>query len=319
MEDGMTVLVTGGMGFIGLHVVKSLLDAGENVVVTWNHSWRVPEFWGDELGKRVVAERVDVTYPHDVLSVAQKHDVESIIHLATPVVGTATASQDYMTNMHGLLNVLEAARLVGARRFTFAGSSTVYSGLKAGPYREDALVPLDSRTPTEAFKKACETLLFHYADRVGLSVASVRPRQVYGPMYYSLMNLPSRICHAAVKGVEPDYGPTGVPFADDTSDFTYVKDCVEVMTRVNAADNLGYRVYNVGGGRAFKMQEVADAVLEMVPDAKIPLQPGENARGNPPDNYLDLTRAKEELGFTPRYPIDRGVADYITWLRGHPV
>jgi UDP-glucose 4-epimerase len=313
------ILVTGGMGFIGLHVVKRLLDAGENVVVTWNHSWRVPEFWGDELGKRVIAERVDVTYPHDVLSVARKHDVESIIHLATPVVGTATPSQDYMTNMHGLLNVMEAARLVGARRLTFAGSSTVYSGLTAGPYREDALVPLDSRTATEAFKKACETLLFHYADRVDMSVASVRPRLVYGPMYYSLMNLPSRLCHAAAKGVEPNYGPAGPPYAEDTSDFTYVKDCAELMTRVNSAEQLPHRVYNVGGGRAFTMRELVDAVTEMVPNAKIELKPGENPRGNPPANHLDLSRAKEDLGFAPSYPIDRGVADYISWLQNHPL
>ncbi len=313
------ILVTGGMGFIGLHVVKSLLDAGENVVVTWNHSWRVPEFWEDQLGKRVIAERVDVTYPHDLLSVAKKHNVESIIHLATPVVGTATPSQDYMINMYGLLNVLEAARLVGARRVTFAGSSTVYSGLNAGPYREDALVPLDSRTATEAFKKACETLLLHYADRVELSVASVRPRLVYGPMYYSLMNLPSRLCHAAVEGTEPNYGPSGPPFAEDTSDFTYVKDCAEVLKRVNSAEQLQHRVYNVGGGRAFTMQELVDAVKEMVPDAKIEVKPGANPRGNPPGNYLDLTRAKDDLGFTPSYPIDRGVADYITWLRNHPL
>jgi UDP-glucose 4-epimerase len=313
------ILVTGGMGFIGLHVVKRLLDAGESVVVTWNHSWRVPEFWGDELGKRVIAERVDVTYPHDVLSVAKKHSVESIIHLATPVVGTASPSQDYMINMHGLLNVLEAARLVGARRLTFAGSSTLYSGLNQGPYREDALLPIDSRTSTEAFKKACETLLFHYADRAELSVVSVRPRQVYGPMYYSLLNLPSRLCHAAVKGTEPNYGPAGPPYGDDTSDFTYVKDCAEVLTGVNGAASLQHRVYNVGGGRAFTMQELVDAVKEMVPDAKVEVRPGVNPRGNPPDNYLDLTRVKEDLGFTPRYPIDQGVADYVSWLQNHPL
>ena len=316
------LLVTGGMGFIGMHLVKSLLDAGESVVATWHNSWRVPEIWGDELGKRVIAERLDVASTLDVLNLAKKHNVDGIIHLATPVVGTATPAQDFATNMQGLVNVLEAARLVGARRVTFASTSTLYSGLKAGPFREDATLPLDSRSATEAFKKAGETILFHYAERIGLSVAAVRPRQVYGPMYYSGINLPSRLCHAAIKGVEPDYGrtaqgPNPAPFAQDTSDFTFVKDCAEVLTLVHRAEKLQHRVYNVAGGRAVRMEEVVDAVKEMVPDAKIELRPGSSPGNDSQDAYLDLTRVKEEFGFTPRFPVERGIPEYLNWLRTH--
>jgi UDP-glucose 4-epimerase len=66
------------------------------------------------------------------------------------------------------------------------------------------------------------------------------------------------------------------------------------------------------------MQDLADAVREMVPDARIELKPGANPAGNPPANYLDLTRLKDEFGFAPRYPIERGIPDYITWLQqGH--
>lgn len=306
------------MGFIGVHVVRALLDAGEDVVVTWNHSWRVPDFWTDEVGKRVIAERVDVTQTLDVIAAAQKHHVEGIVHLATPGVGTATPPQDWAINMHGLLNVLEAARLVSARRVTFASSSTLYAGLKEGPYREDVALPVDSRSATEAFKKAGETLLLHYGERVGVSVAAVRPRVVYGPMYYSMLNLPSRLCHAAVQGVEPDYGPSGPPFAEDTGDFTYVKDCAEVMTLVHRAESLRHRVYNVGGGRAFTMQDLADAVKEIAPEARIELKPGTNPAGNRRDNYLELTRIKDEFGFSPRYPVERGIPDYMHWLRTHP-
>jgi UDP-glucose 4-epimerase len=312
------ILVTGGMGFIGMHVVRSLLDAGQRVVATWNHSWRVPDFWQDELGNRVIAERLDVAATLDVLNLAKKHNVDGIVHLATPVVGTATPAQDYAVNLQGLINVIEAAHLVGARRLTYASTSTLYAGLKEGPYREDAPLPLDSRSPTEAFKKAGEIVLQHYAERVGVSVVAVRPRQVYGPLYYSMLNLPSRLCHAAVKGTEPNYGPAGPPYAEDTGDFTYVKDAAELLTRVHLADQLPHRVYNVGGGRAFTMQELADAVHEMVPDARIELKPGANPAGNPKDNYLDLTRAREDLGFTPRYPVERGIPDYIAWLQSHP-
>src|SRR5262249_39714490 len=109
--DVMWVLVTGGVGVIGLHVVGQLLDAGEDVVVTWNRSWRVHERWADEVGKRVIAERVDVSSPHEVVNVTLKHKVSGVVHLASPVLGTSNLSQDYSTNMGGLVNALEAANL----------------------------------------------------------------------------------------------------------------------------------------------------------------------------------------------------------------
>jgi nucleoside-diphosphate-sugar epimerase len=84
------ILVTGGMGFIGVHVVKSLLDAGEDVVVTYNNSWRVPDFWEDEVGKRVTIERLDVTNPHDPTAMATKHKVDGIVHCAAPAFGTGS-------------------------------------------------------------------------------------------------------------------------------------------------------------------------------------------------------------------------------------
>jgi len=314
----MTVLVTGGMGFIGLHTVQSLLDAGENVVATWNRSYRVPDFWKDEVGRRVSVERIDVTSEYEVLDAAKKHNVDGIVHLAMPGVGAAPPLSDYITNMRGLLNVLEAARLFGMRRLTFASSSTLYTGLPQGPFREDANLPLESRNATEAYKKACETLLFHYADRTGLSVAAVRPRAVYGPLYYSMVNLPSRLCHAAIKGSSPDHGPGGPPFADDTNDFTYVKDCAEVLTMVHRAEKLQQRVYNVGGGRAVSVRELAGAVEKAAPGAKIELRPGSGPAGSSKDTYLDLTRLKGEFGWTPRYPVEKGIPEYIAWLRENP-
>jgi UDP-glucose 4-epimerase len=313
----VSILVIAGMGFIGVHTVKAFLDAGEDVVVTWNRSWRVPDFWQEEVGRRVIAERVDAANAHELLAVTMKHHVDSIVHLAAPPVGAGTVTQDYAVHVQSLVNALEAARIAGVRRLTYASSSTLYAGLGRGPYHEDAPLPLQSRNATEAFKKAGEALLLHYADRYGLSVAAVRPRAVYGPMYYSMVNLPSRLCHAAVKGTAPEYGAGGPPFAEDDGDFTYVKDCAELIRLVNQAPALQHRIYNVGGGRAFKNQELADAVRGVISDAKVELKPGANPRGNPPDNYLDLSRVKEEFGFTPAYPIEKGIPDYLAWLDTH--
>jgi UDP-glucose 4-epimerase len=312
------ILVTGGMGFIGVHLVRSLLDAGEDVVVTWNRSWRVPDFWADELDKRVIAEKVDIASPYEVVNVAAKHRVNGIIHCTAPPLGRSTPTEDFAVNMVGLVNAIEAARVVEARRFTYLGSSAVYSNLPHGPYREDAALPLESRNATDAYKKAGETVLMHYADRVGLSVATVRPRAVYGPMYYSMVNLPSRLCHAAVRGTLPDYGPSGAPYAGDTGDFASVHDLAEVTTLVHQAESLKHRIYNVGNGSAVQNQELAEAVIAAAPEARIELQPGENPNGNPADNYLDLSRIKDEFGYEPQYPIlERGIPDYIDWLRTH--
>ena len=312
------ILVVAGMGFIGVHVVKSLLDAGEDLVVTYNHSWRVPDSWQGEVGKRVTVEKLDVTNPHEATALATKHKVDGIVYLAAPGFGASSVSQDYAVNMGGLYHALEAARVAEVRRFTYVGSSTVYNGLKAGPYREDALLPLESVNATEAYKKAGEAVMLHFAKRVGLDVATVRPRQVYGPMYYSMVNLPSRLCHAAVKGTLPDYGPAGAPYAGDAGDFTNVKDCAEVVMLVHQAERLKYNTYNVGGGRAFEMHELADAVMAAAPEARIELKPGTNPNGTPSDNYLDLSRVREEFGFEPRFPIEKGIPDYIEWLRTHP-
>jgi UDP-glucose 4-epimerase len=312
------ILVTGGMGFIGVHVVRALLDAGEDVVVTWNRSWRVPDFWQDELDKRVIAERVDVANPYETTAAAMKHKVNGIVFCAAPGIGQGTPTQDFAVNMLGLANAIEAARVAEVRRLTYLGSSTVYNNLPHGPYREDAPLPLESRNATEAYKKAGEIVLMHYAERIGLSIASIRPRAVYGPMYYSMVNLPSRLCHAAARGALPDYGSAGVPFAGDTGDFTSVKDVANITAIVHQAESLKHRVYNMGNGRPVQMQELAEAVMAAAPDARIEFQSGENPKGNPSDHYLDLSRVKDEFGYEPQYPIvERGIADYIDWLRTH--
>jgi UDP-glucose 4-epimerase len=305
------------MGFIGLHTVRALLSAGESVVVSYHSSYRVPEFWKDEVGKRVIVEQLDVTSAHDVIGVAHKHKVTGIVHLAMPGPAGLSAAEDFRTSMYGLINVMEAARLMGVKRLTFASSSTLYQGLADGPYREDLPLPLESANQTAAYKKACEVLLHHYADRTGLDVGAVRMRAVYGPMYYSMMNMPSRFAHAAVKGVEPNYGPAGAPFEGDDNDYSNVHDVAAIFQRVAMADKLPYRVYNISQGKPSTFKQLADAVRAVEPNFKVQLKTGVNPKGNPPNNYLTVDRVKEVFGYTPQFGVEKGMADYIGWLRNH--
>jgi UDP-glucose 4-epimerase len=313
------ILITGGMGFIGLHTARRILDAGEDVVITRYNAWREPDFIKGELGKRVAVERVDVTSPHDVLDVVRKHKVTGVVHLAVPGLGALSPAEDYRVNTSGLLTILEAARVWGVKRVTLASSIAVYGSLPQGPFREDDRLPVQSGNPTEAFKKTWEILALHYADRTGMELISMRIGGIYGPLYHSMANLPSRLCHAAVKGVEPDYSPArgGVPFADDEGDLCYVKDCAQGVQLVQMAPKLRHRIYNIGAGRPVANSALVKAVKTVAPAANPSLQAGRGprAKSNP---YMETARVSEELGFKPEYDIERGIADYIGWLRKNP-
>ncbi|MDP6173154.1 MAG: NAD(P)-dependent oxidoreductase, partial [Rhodospirillales bacterium] len=194
-------LITGGMGFIGLHTAKAFLDAGEDVVLTRFRSWRMPGFLEEHLDKRLFVEPLDLTSPHDVIEVARKHKPDAILHLAVPALKHLSAAEEFRTNMDGLINILEAARLAGAKRVTLASSLAVYGGLPGGPFTEEMPLELAPTNPTDAYKKSFEILGQHYAERCGLDVAIARIGGIYGPLYHSMASLACRLAHAAVQGV----------------------------------------------------------------------------------------------------------------------
>ena len=312
------LLITGGMGFIGLHTARCFLDAGQDVVLTHFKTRREPEFIRDELGKRALVESLDVADGSAMQNLMRKYQIDGIVHLAVPGLGALSPADEYRTNTQGLLNVLEAGREAGVKRVTIASSIAVYSGLEKGPFREDDRLPLPSTTPTEAYKKSEEILGLHYLQRTGLDVVFGRLGGIYGPLYHSMANLPSRLTHAAVQGRPPDFtGMRGLPLADQTNDLCYVKDCARGVQLLHMTDGLKHRVYNIGGGRAVSNRELAEAVNAAVPGANIQLEPGRDPRGQQ-DRYMDLTRAREDLGYEPQYAVTAAIADYVSWLRANP-
>ena len=309
----MTVLITGGMGFIGLHTARAFLDAGEDVVITWYQTWRDPGFIKDEYGKRVIVEKADVSQPGVIRDLAVKHQVDGIVHLAVPGLGALGAAEDYHVNMDGLIGVLEAAREAEVKRLSIASSIGVYHSMGDGPWFETDRLPVESANPTEAFKKAWEILALNYSDKTGIEIVNMRIGGIWGPLYHSGMNLPSRITHAAVKGAEPEYMRGNVPFAEEFADICYVKDLAQGIRTVQMAENLGHRIYNVGQGVGTVNGQLEAAVKKVIPDAQINFQAGRSP-GYKANAYMDTSRVAS-LGFETMYSIDNAFADYIDWLR----
>ena len=307
------ILITGGMGFVGLHTARAIVDAGEDVVITYYQTWREPSFIKDEYGKRVQVEQLDIGNREDVLAIGKKHKITAIIHLA-PSTRALGPVDDLKANLPGFTNVLEASLEWGVQRVMLGSSSTVYFGLQVGPFREDQMLPLWSTNPTEAFKKAWEALGLHFASRTGQEIIPMRIGAIWGPAYHSMLHVVSRWTHAAVSGREPDYSRGGVPFEEDAHDLCYVKDCAVGIQLLTMAPNLNHGIYNVAQGYATTNREVVATIEGIVRGAKLKIEPGRGPRWRK-DPYADLSRIKADVDYEPQYTFRSAMEEYVAWLR----
>lgn len=313
------ILITGGLGFIGLHTARSLLDLDEEVVLTRYRVGRDPDFLRRDIGSRAFVAQLDVTDPAGWDAIGEQYEIDSIVHLAVPGVAALGPLEDYETNMNGLYQVLRAADRLGVRRLSVASSILVYAGMRDFPLREDAgLLPLVGTNPTEAYKKAFETLAAHVTERLGIECVVLRIAGIYGPLYHSMYNLPSRLVHAAVKGRPLDF-PNGAPYANDGSDLCYVRDCGRAIAALATAGRVEHRVYNVGSGHPTTNAELVAACTKAVPGFRVELRPGSDPAGLGAPAWLDIGRVHDATGYEPAFSTEDAIADYVDWLRaGNP-
>jgi len=313
------ILIIGGMGFIGLNTALRFVEVGRRVVISQHSARRIPDVLKGEVGARVTVAQMDVTNPYEVFEVVRRHQVESIVNLMAPPARSLSTQADYHLYTAGLQNVLEAARTFGLRRVSLGSSVGVYGGIPMGPYREDTPLPVMSTTQVSAFKKGMEMHAHFYAAQTKLDVVALRIGSIYGPLYYSMHNPISRMCHGAARNAEPDFGdrPDGKIFEDDQADWTYVKDVARGIQQVHTADKLAHRVYNLASGRASSNRDAFEAVRKAVPGARCSaFKPG-RAPGGATNPATDLARAAE-VGYRPEYTLESGIAEYIEWLKKNP-
>jgi len=313
------ILITGGLGSIGSHTARALLDLGESVVLTAHRSTRLPEYLADEPGGRVVVEPLDTTDEAAFLDIGQRHEITGIVHLAAARYDLADPVEYLRADTRGLLNALRAATVWDVRRFSVASSISVYAGIEEVPWREDAPLPVVAAHQIPVFKRTAELFAGLAGASAGFDAVSLRIGTVWGPLglpdspFFAL----PRLLSAAVRGQDPDLTPPRPPaYAEDAGDLCYVKDCGRAIALLMLAERLNHRAYNVSTGRLVRYGEVVDAINAAVPGASITLPEGRNP-DRPPDNYLDTTRLQADTGFRPEYDVDHAVPDYVTWLRRH--
>lgn len=303
----MKVLITGGAGFIGSHLTDRLLAAGNEVVVLDNLSTGKRENLPvSAFGFELVAD--DIRNLDTVRRCTR--GVDAVVHLAA--VASVQASIDdpiatHQTNFDGTLNLLEAARAQGVKRFLYASSAAVYGDATRLPVSETSRPqPL---SPYAADKLAGEHYLYYYFNKHGLATTAFRFFNIYGPRQD-----PSSP-YSGVISIFVDQIRAGSPvtvFGDgrQTRDFVFVGDLVDLLTGALERDGLAGTTFNVGTGVECSLLQLIE-VLETLVARPIPRSHRVARVGDILRSCADVAHLKERFGLVPSTPIQEGLRSLI--------
>ncbi len=311
------ILITGGLGFLGVSLAKHLVDNGEKVLLTRYRNPNVPDILKPHAGKELHVTPMDVTQLPTILEAIKEYHVTSIVHAAGTSEKGGTFYQVFDINVVGSLNVLEAARLTDVGRITFVSSEGVNQGrTESTPLKEEEYFWARSDRYIPVTKKMEELLCFMYKKEYKTDVVIARPSRIYGPFYTAGRNPILRMVTAAVKGVKDDL--TNVN-ERECHDFVYVRDCARAVSMIHRAAKPKYDLYNIGYGKLHSLGDAARALERIIPGTSLKLGSGEfsTITKTPYDinACLDITRIKEEFAYRPEYDLEKGVSALAAWVR----
>ncbi len=306
-------MITGGLGFLGANLAKYFLDQGERVLLTSHRTTSLPSFLQKWNGDHLRVQPCDVLDLSRVIQVIQENKVKSIVHGVAIYLSTENYYRVFQVNVAGTMNVMEAALSSGVKLVSFLSSRAVYAGWTLpDPVPEREEISIHTGDYIQVTKKADEILLLYYRRKLGMDVRLLRVGRVFGPLSGTSRNPVRQMVESAVKGIpaEIHHSPK------EKNDFVYVKDCARGMGMIHLAPNPQHYIYNVGAGHVSLLSDFATVIKKIVPKAEInfiepPTTPGDLRL----ETCIDIKRISKEFGYVPEYDIEKGMTDYIRWLR----
>jgi UDP-glucose 4-epimerase len=304
------ILVTGGAGFIGSHVVRRLLEIGAGVRVFDDLSTgREENLIGVEADLQIGDLR-DI----NMLEMALR-DIDEIVHLGAYISAPGSVKEPevcYDINIMGSLRVLVAALQAGVKRVVLASSAAVY-GDTDKPCSESQLP--NPRSPYAASKISMEETAKVFTREYGLETVCLRFFNVFGPRqdpespYAAVIPL-------FIHDLEAGNGITILGDGKQTRDFVYVDDVVEAILMARYRDAAVGKSINIANGNSISILELAGILQDLYPEAP-EVQFGAPRQGDVRFSQADITKAKQTLGYRPKTELEEGLRQTVEWFKSN--
>jgi UDP-glucuronate 4-epimerase len=310
----MRILVTGGAGFIGSHLVEKLLADGHNVAILDDFN----DFYDPQIKranistveKKIAVHDVDLRDGDKVAALFRKEKFDVIAHLAARAGVRPSIQQPklyYDTNVAGTLHLLEGARTSGVERFIFASSSSVYGAAKRVPFSEEEHLT-QTLSPYAATKIGGEFLCSTYSHLYKMRILALRYFTVYGAR-----QRPDLAIHQFSRKI--DDGQPIDQFGDGTTrrDYTYIDDIIQGTMAALKYDGPMFDVFNLGESETIQLKDLIAAIEKALGKKakvnRLPEQPGDM-----PLTCADISKARKHLGYNPKTKFSDGLSRFVDWF-----
>lgn len=305
-------LVTGGAGFIGSHLVGSLVRDRQRVRVIDDFSTGLRENLQDihPAPEIVVGDLADA----DAVMKAM-HGVTTVYHLGALASVARSVEAPLVTHQTcatGTLNVLDAARRSGTRRVVFAASSSAYGGL-SNPEGQSEDAPTKPLSPYAAAKLAGELYLQAFASTYGLETVALRFFNIFGPRQRADSPY-SGVIALFIAAMTAGKSPTVHGDGQQSRDFTYVDNAVQALRRAGEASGMTGQIFNVGTGASISVLDLVAALNELLGTNITPAF-GPVRTGDVRYSRADISRIRKELGYQPTVSFRDGLARTLRWYQ----
>ena len=308
----MSILITGGAGFIGSHLTERLLRQGRKIIVVDNFN----DYYDPRIKRNNIAPALKnpnfVLWEKDICQdlnqVFGDNSITTVIHLAARA-GVRPSLEDPLlynkVNVLGTVNLLEHCRKFNVRKFIFGSSSSVYGTNSRVPFAEND--PLENPiSPYAVTKIAGENLCRIYHHTYGIDITALRFFTVYGPR-----QRPEMAIHKFVRLI---CAGKEIPFYGDgqsSRDYTYITDIVDGITACLEKDT-GFAIMNLGDSKTITLEQLVSKIEEVLGKKarrnRLAMQPGDV-----PVTYANIDKAGKMLGYQPRIGINEGLVKFAEW------